>query len=393
MPKATIVPETPHARLSASNADRWLHCPGCVNESGGIPDVPSEFGAEGTVAHLIASDVMRTRDSGHDAHTGTYIGMKFSVDGVEVVVDQDLLDSVTEYIGVVDLDNLLGAPRYVEVDLTPALKELDQDFGGVADCVQYDVARKTLRVYDYKHGVGILVDADDNRQAKYYALGAVLGGGFDAHQVEVVIVQPRAHSGDTVKRWKFPVSELLEYEAELMEGATATRADSPLTVAGPWCQFCPALVRPCPAVGDAERQMLALAKTDGIFVLPSEKLGAALDLCSALEKRIKALRELAFSTMEKGKPVEGWKLVEKRGIRKWRNEDDVRETFGKAAFQTNIRSVALMEKLTGKKEFASIIKDTDLVTKNSGGLTMVPASDKRPPAITYSPDDFTEVTE
>ncbi len=45
---------------------------------------------------------------------------------------------------------------------------------GTGDCVI--IADGALYVIDYKHGQGVLVDANDNPQMKLYALGAFSGG-------------------------------------------------------------------------------------------------------------------------------------------------------------------------------------------------------------------------
>lgn len=394
MVQTTVVPETGHARLSASNADRWLNCPGCVKESEGMPEQTSEFAAVGTVAHLIAADILSVRATGHHSSIETYRGMKFTVQGAEVVVDDDILVSVEDYLTTVTLDCLVEDTYSVEVDLSPSLKSLDKDFGGIADLIRHDPIEHVLYVYDYKHGVGVLVEAEDNRQAKYYALGAVLKfESLKICEVEVVIVQPRAHTGDTVKRWRFPVSELLEYEVELLEGADITRGDNPATVAGPWCQFCPALAKPCPAVASAEKKLTEVTEPGVLEVISPEKVGAALLLCSALEKRIKSIRDLGFSMLSEGREVPGWKLVSKRGNRSWRDADKTREVFGADAVKEVLLSVAQVEKLTGKAEFAKIAKEKDLVVKPEGGPTLAPESDKRPPAILFSPEDFNEVPE
>ena len=47
---------------------------------------------------------------------------------------------------------------------------VEQGFG-TADCII--IADGTLRICDYKHGLGVLVDATDNPQMKCYALGAL----------------------------------------------------------------------------------------------------------------------------------------------------------------------------------------------------------------------------
>ena len=45
---------TEHALLSASSAERWLHCTAAPRLEETLPDTRSEYAAEGTLAHAIA---------------------------------------------------------------------------------------------------------------------------------------------------------------------------------------------------------------------------------------------------------------------------------------------------------------------------------------------------
>src|SRR5580693_4210659 len=65
------------------------------------------------------------------------------------------------------------------------------------------------------------------------------------------------------------------------------------------------------------------------------------------------IKELAHDQMEKGMPIKGWKLVPKRAIRKWVDDE---KTI---------------------KYFARIGLPAALVGKVSSGTTLAPESDKR----------------
>lgn len=62
---------------------------------------------------------------------------------------------------------------------------------GTGDCVI--VADETLTVIDFKYGVGILVDAENNPQMMCYALGALslFDGIYDIKDITMTIFQPR----------------------------------------------------------------------------------------------------------------------------------------------------------------------------------------------------------
>ena len=63
---------------------------------------------------------------------------------------------------------------------------------GTGDCVI--IGDGTLHIVDYKHGRGVLVEADDNPQMKLYALGALelFDCIYDIDTVSMTIYQPDA---------------------------------------------------------------------------------------------------------------------------------------------------------------------------------------------------------
>ncbi len=68
--------------------------------------------------------------------------------------------------------------------------------GGTADAVIFHDGAQLLEVVDLKGGRGIVVEALGNKQARTYALGAVLNNpGLDIQEVKVTIVQPRRRTG------------------------------------------------------------------------------------------------------------------------------------------------------------------------------------------------------
>ena len=48
------MPPEAHALLSASAAERWLHCTAAPRLEATLPDSGSEYAAEGSLAHAIA---------------------------------------------------------------------------------------------------------------------------------------------------------------------------------------------------------------------------------------------------------------------------------------------------------------------------------------------------
>jgi hypothetical protein len=113
---------------------------------------------------------------------------------------------------------------------------------GTADCVVYDPIKKHLKVIDYKHGKGIIVEVENNSQLLYYALGAVTTLKYPFNSLELVVVQPRAfHAKGPIRNWIIGVEEIIDFRADLIEAAKRTEEKNPYFEAGDHCFFCGAI--------------------------------------------------------------------------------------------------------------------------------------------------------
>ena len=84
---------------------------------------------------------------------------------------------------------------------------------GTSDCII--VADGTLTVIDFKYGVGILVEADNNSQMRMYALGALnlFESLYDIQKIRMAIFQPRR---DNVSIAELTKDELLHWADETL---------------------------------------------------------------------------------------------------------------------------------------------------------------------------------
>lgn len=194
-----------------------------------------------------------------------------------------------------------------------------------------------IRVYDYKHGQGVLVEVEENSQELYYALGIAREVGWCFDELELVIVQPRAaHSDGPVRRWRCSADRLREFEAELRQAALDTEdPDAPL-LAGDHCGFCPAGAY-CSALRDKAFEVARLEfgpiveGSDVIALTPIDELGplttdddlrTSLESIPMLDAFIKAVEGEAMRRLREapGGEAFGHKLVRKRSIRQWRSD-------------------------------------------------------------------------
>jgi len=361
-----------HSPIGASSMYRWSACPGSVRLSKGIESPESSYAREGTIAHEWAAKVL--------------------LDGKKIsqVPKGEMRDAVALYVDVVRSDferdrkfdkDGFGGGLWVEQHLD--LSWVHPGCYGTADAVVYKYAAKLLQVYDFKFGSGIVVDPKDNPQLKYYALGCLDLPSIQPEHVEVIIVQPRAdHPDGPVRRWRFPVVDILDFAADLDQAAERTKdPDAPL-VPGSHCRFCPASGT-CPELLKQSTE-LAVKDFSDVERYDPKELSKVLSKLPMLEAFVKSTREFAYAEAVAGRSPPGWKLVDKRATRKWKDEDKAErtiiETFDlttKDVYTYKIKSPPQIEKLIGKKDFKLL---DDHVVKESSGTTLAPESDNRPDA-------------
>lgn len=378
-----------HARLSASAAHRWLACPGSVNLSlgGGSSSI---YAAEGTFAHDIAAECLKNNVPASD-----FLCKKGKVDGFDVECGLEMVDAIQVYLDAIDDDRHPSDQVWIEASVTDALRAIHPDLGGTADFIRYRPKEKSLRVVDFKYGSGTYVEADSNPQLKVYALGAIMSVPHPVVDVEVVVVQPRFEGAKPVRVYKFKAHEIIDFCADVTDAAEESRKDGAKLVAGDHCKFCPA-ARTCPELEKKQHALLATEFTV-LGAYEPARLADALASVALVKERIKAIEEFAYAEASAGKEIPGWKLVDKRPVRKWKSEGDVIEWAQSQAIDPwaprEILSPAQLEKKIaadaprGKKKEAGKVLEP-FVEKVSSGVALVPVSDERPPAKMVTATDF-----
>lgn len=353
-----------HSPVGASNAKRWMNCPGSVQLCRDIPSTSSVYAEEGTRAHAVAETLL----------------LDLPVDAVEEQLPADMLPAVQVYVDYVNSLRADGYDVYLEqrLDLAAFHPELEGCFG-TADCVAYRADLKHLYVVDYKHGKGIAVPALGNPQLRYYALGAIAMIRMPVEAVTMVIVQPRA-SGEPIRVDSVDRVALDVFAVDLRAAVKRTKQwDAPLNP-GDWCQFCPAHAV-CPEVTRIVTEAVAVQFSPSALSSP-DALAKALESLPIVEAWASAMRDFAFQQANTGVRIPGYKLVEKRANRSWKSEGQTVMWLQQRTklnshdyYDMKLKSPAALEKIVGKDLKAEL---TELVTKESSGLTLAPATDPRP---------------
>lgn len=352
--------------VGGSTAKRVISCPGSVALVQQMPPKPSsKYADEGTLLHNVIAEILTT-----DRTPESYLGTVYE----GITLDQDLIDAklrpALDALNDIDPDKTMD---YMVEQVVGFGDRLPGVFGS-ADLIGRLGDRAI--VLDWKFGSGVAVDVEENAQAMFYAAAAMrteaTAWAFEgATEIECIIVQP-----PSVKRWVTPFDRIAQFERELLIAVkTAQLPDAPLSF-GDHCRWCAA--KPvCPQMtGAVER---ALQTT--IDNLDPPTIATYLKNADMLEQWITDLRALALQLLESGAKLPDYKLVAKRAIRSWTDEDKAKVAlfaFGlteSEVLETSVISPAKAEKALKKRKQAL---PGDLVVAISSGNTLASADDPRP---------------
>ena len=374
-----------HAVLSASGSHRWLNCTPSARLELEFENTGSEAAREGTAAHALCEHKlkralhMRSRRPASD-------------------YDSDEMEECTDaYVDFV-MEQYEAAKQVCEDPVILIEQRLDfscyvPDGFGTGDCLI--ISDDRLHIIDFKYGMGVLVEAEDNPQMKLYALGAlaVYDALYDIREVSMTIFQPRR---ENVSTWTVSVEDLKAWaENELKPRAKMAYDGEGEYLPGEWCTFCRAAVR-CRTRAE---EKLKLAQTE--FRMPPLLTDAEIeDILAVLPDLTKWANEIAAyaldAALNHGKEWNGFKVVEGRSVRKYRDEAAVAEAAKEAGYKDIYRQSLIplteMQRLMGKDKFEEILGG--LITKAPGRPTLVPKSDKRPAMnVSNAINEFYEIKE
>lgn len=373
-----------HALLSASSADRWIHCPPSAVAAEAYPNEGTAFTREGTLAHEVAEVTAR---NGGGFGVGDDLFAKEYKD-----ITSEMIECACNYSDYIQ-EQTRGSDALVMLEQRVDFSPWVPGGFGTADCII--IQDDTMDVIDYKYGKGVAVDATNNAQMMCYGLGALNDFGF-AYEVEIVrlhIYQPRINN---ISVFEISAEALLCWGDSIKPVAELAAKGKGKYAAGSWCKFCPHAGR-CRTL---TKTCTDYVNTHGLRaklpILAPHEVAEVLAMESLVSLWLKRVKDQALATMLSGEEIPGYKVVEgKPGNRKWSNELEVLATLEAAGYgkedvtETKLLSPAAMEKTLGKKKAKELQLD-DMTSRTPGAPTIAPASDKRP---AYNPADDFDIVE
>ncbi|KKK89545.1 hypothetical protein LCGC14_2732010, partial [marine sediment metagenome] len=376
-----------HSPLGGSGAYRWMPCPGSVGLSEGIDDPESEDAVLGTAAHDLGAYCLKENTDAWE-----YIGQCMTPDlpdydieeGDSHWVTKDMADAVQVYLNAVRSEHpdRNQGNSYIEREFY--CPDLYEYFWGQSDFGYWDEPGRHLHVWDYKHGVGVVVEVAWNAQLMYYACGMLehMRLWDEVDQVTLWVAQPRGHHHDgPIRSWTIDALKLEWWLGNQLLPAMGKAMTSRETASGPHCRFCPARARACPQMlkdlKETEDMVteFKLTEKDAARELTNDEVARFLDLQDVMKIAGKAAGQTAFARLEGGHRVPNRKLVGKSSNRKWRDDAEaaLKKKFGKRAFTSpelkspaKIEELPLGEKMTARYAF-----------KPDAGLVLARGDDSR----------------
>jgi hypothetical protein len=382
--------------LGGSNAQRLLTCPASYHEQlkSTVADIESIYAAEGTMLHNVVADCITRKIS---ASMLRAVGYKTHL---PIILTEEQTETVAKGLDALEeIKNRypgMSPWRVAGLELRLPLPGVTGAFGSVDLVLINDVA---VIILDWKFGAGVPVyaiyDLPDgsqqvNAQAMFYACcaRAKFKRRFKGRKVVVAIVQPRLDP--TYSLVETDEAELADFHQAFDNAVQEALGRHAHRERGDHCRFatckstCPLWTGPVfdLAILEPQKAMMRAAAEPA-----STEYGAflshALTLAEIAETWAEEIRRQAHVFMEDGGAVREWKLVPKRGTRKWvGSEGTTAEALMKAGVdhadiytKPELKSVKQVEDAIKPKK---LTVPAELFTMVSTGTTIARTEDVRP---------------
>lgn len=400
--------------LSPSSAHRWMECPGSIKLSQGVPRTTNVYADKGTVAHYIGEKCIT-----EDMPASYFIGKKGWINdkgkpgagkyapGPEhtsflLDIDESLIAAIHVYVEELRRCRKLYPKAINKTEERLDISWIAEGLFGTGDDTLINPLDRII-LTDYKNGTGV-VDIQ-TPQLKIYGLGA-LGKDNDYMVDEIIlkIVQPNA-SCAPIRENKMSVEELYDWAKKELIPATKRVAEalkdesleweSKFLKSGKWCRYCPVEAgcsvnrkNKAEIMFNDENALESISSARDLMNLKNistDELFELYDKLPQLENWISAIKAKCYNRLKSG-PSNGYKLINKLGNRKFRNDSEAINHLSayipkENLFEYKMKSPSKMEKLltikgVKPKDRKKIIDP--LVVRPQKDPKMVPASHKDP---------------
>ena len=394
-----------HARLAPSGASRWMACPGSVplTSSPGAPaETTSDYAEEGTHAHAALEYAIENRQDPMELVDSWFYDRDLTEETARAI--KVAYDYVMNYVNAGKergLDVVVHAERQYSSG-----RIAREDCWGTGDIVVvHPEGKGLLEIIDYKHGAGVPVEIEGNRQLQIYLEGAIHdlemdrdAGGYNKDQIDQFCMEIREAAARTD-----------DPQAPVVPGETQCR----------WCRVkpvCPALAQSAmteatqvfPAAGAPQVPVETLAQQveDQLFnrdasELTPTQIARIVQVEPMISGWLKAVRDYAIAELKDGREVPGYKLVAGRKARKWDAENDAmlkllaskKRTDKKAIGQDGASTRQVLSPAQAEAKIKPHVSPktwkniAEHISVSEGNPVLAPATDSRPAITRANPEE------
>lgn len=363
-----------HARLPPSSASRWTVCTASTafieRNRSVLPPDSSPYADEGTKMHELVAQVL-----------GGRYRLLQTDDPDQLIHGRDYVDFVRT---VQRPDDKVGIEKRVSLFYLP-------DQHGTVDVLLQGPER--IAIVDLKYGVGVSVQAENNKQLGIYAESAIqelelVAPLPDDFPVHLYIFQPRdRNDSEPIRVWKLTRSELRSFAAPIAAAAHLVLSARPGDLAfipdpEVQCKFCPA-AGICSAYASYGLSIVPedMSVPDPTTLTRAQRI-RILDASSALQQFLNAVEAQEMSELSAGAEPMGYKLVEGKSNRKWSSDEEAIEVMAMSHPLNEVAPRCPISPAAAMKAFEAderlVAHMNKIIVKPPGKPTLVPESDPRP---------------
>ena len=312
-----------HAVLSPSASHRWLACPGSIEANRNKPYETNKYSLEGTSAHGLLETCLLLDDN-PEGYKGKIL------EPGHFPIDDDMINGVGYALDWVRGYMVTNPQAKLFIEYTvyydKAIGTKPRTGFGTAD-VLIDNRPKEIVAFDYKHGIGITVDVEDNTQLLLYLAGYREQSG-KARNYRKVVCQPRA-------RKRKPINEACVNDNQLTAWLTkkvipivpVALGDNAPRVAGDHCQYCYAdgnCIAQYGAVLEGAKKEFSVSDPKSLSPAQIAEVLNEYERISAIGKAVTAH---AIALAHAGVEIPGYEKDFSTPHRKWTSDDEANKVL------------------------------------------------------------------
>lgn len=353
-PKLTVLNGGAHSNVvGGSTAKIRLECAGSMREERKSPRTTNVWADRGTALHHVVETALN-EDLTDAKVLREFTGVALKIEDMVHTIDltADLLrakvlpalryfDETLPKDATYFIERKIGmvADKKVSLPRTVSFEDIADAFGtGDVFFASYKTGR--AGAIDWKFGDGIMVDAADNDQGRFYLCLGILNGLLPVQdEYEFHIFQP-VEGGDWdawTKNSKavYTLKELQAFNRDLADAVHAAKEENPVYNPGEHCAKCNGRIT-CKAF----MAMQTLAIETDVEGMSGQQLARALDIIPAMNAWIKDIKSAALRNAQNGVHIPTWMLESSLGDSEWVDAMAAVRALGRKGVPANVRMVA-----------------------------------------------------